>query len=58
MSDLGVVLQHNDMSVCAVHSARPGHQQGVVAWFNPGYLAIFERERPRVQAKLAQLLSV
>jgi len=39
-------------------SARPGHQQGVIAWFNPGYLAIFERERPKVQAKLAQLLSV
>ena len=35
---------------------RDGHQRGVVAWFNPAYLAIFERERPKVQAKLAELL--
>jgi glutathione S-transferase len=35
---------------------RQGHQRGVVAWFNPAYLAIFDRERPKVEAKLAELL--
>lgn len=35
--------------------ARPGHQDGVVAWFNPSYLAIFERECPKVRAKLVAL---
>ena len=34
---------------------RPAFATGVAGWFNPAYLAIFERERPAVRARVAQL---
>lgn len=37
--------------------ARPSYQAALVDWFNDGYLAIFERERPGATARLAELMA-
>lgn len=38
--------------------ARHGYQTGVQQWFNPGYLELFERERPAARERIARITAV